>query len=82
MKYLLYFDLLGCYKSQKKIEPHLQKQEAETNRPSKMSTKSQDEKFFSFFFLLAIVATAITVAAIFISLYIITSLEAATRSLL
>ena len=43
---LLSFNLRGCYNSQKKTEPHIQKQEAETNRPSMMSAKSQDEKLF------------------------------------
>ena len=36
--------MLCCYKRQKKTEPHIQKQEAKTNRPSEMSTKSQYKK--------------------------------------
>ena len=40
----LYFDLLSCYKRQKKQSHIYKKQEVKPNRSSDMSTKSQDKK--------------------------------------
>ena len=53
MKYPIVFRFFRLLQKSEKTEPHLKKLEAETNRPSMMSAKSRDEKFFLFFFVIS-----------------------------